>query len=106
MRADHPDPAVWVHGVVGPAFAVFAIVATATTVWSPPGRVRLPGLDPAAVYDVRPLPPGDRIDGPGRSTLPWWETGVRLSGRALAEVGVQAPVQFPERLVLVGATRL
>jgi alpha-galactosidase len=108
VRADHPDPALWVHGVVATdvSRAVYALVATATTVWSPPGRVRLPGLDPDAVYQVTPLPPGDRIEGPGESELPWWSTGVRLSGRALAEVGLQAPVLFPERLVLLQATRL
>jgi alpha-galactosidase len=75
-------------------------------VWSPPGRVRLPGLAPDAVYRVAPLPPGDRIEGPGRSPLPWWDTGVELTGRALARAGVQAPVLFPERLVLVHASRV
>jgi alpha-galactosidase len=31
--------------------------------------------------------------------------GVDLSGRALAVAGVQAPVLFPERLVLISAMR-
>ncbi len=108
VRADHPDPALWVHGVVAAdgTRAVFAIVATATGVWSPPGRVRLPGLVPDATYRVAPLPPGDRVEGPGQSPLPWWESGVALRGRALATVGVQAPVLYPERLVLVEAVRV
>jgi alpha-galactosidase len=108
VRADHPDEALWVHGVVAAdtSRAVYALVATATTVWSPPGRVRLPGLDPEAVYRVAPLPPGDRIEGPAESDLPWWSTGVQLRGRVLADIGVQAPVLFPERLVLLQATRL
>jgi alpha-galactosidase len=108
VRADHPDPALWVHGVVARdrSRAVYALVATATGVWSPPGRVRLPGLDPDATYDVAPLPPGDRVEGPIRSTLPWWTTGVRLSGRTLEQVGLQAPGLFPERLVLLQATRV
>ena len=38
---------------------------------------------------------------------PWWTPdGVRLTGRVLAEVGLQVPVLFPERLVLVRATRV
>jgi alpha-galactosidase len=107
VHADHPDPSLWVHGVVAGdhSQAVYAFVATATTVWSPPGRVRLPGLDPEAVYHVAPLAPGDRLQGPTGYPLGWWKDGVDLSGRALAVAGVQAPVLFPERLVLVSAMR-
>ncbi|BCJ49995.1 alpha-galactosidase [Actinoplanes sp. NBRC 14428] len=107
VRSDHPDPALWVHGVVAAdrSEAVYALVATATGVCSPPGRVRLPGLAPDAVYRIAPLPPGDRLDGPTRAPLTWWRDGAELSGRALAVAGVQAPALFPERLVLVHARR-
>ncbi|MCU7729323.1 alpha-galactosidase [Actinoplanes sp. KI2] len=108
VRADHPDPALWVHGVVAEdrSEAVYALVAMATGVASPPGRVRLPGLDPDAVYHVTPLAPGDRPQGPTRHSLGWWAGGVALTGRMLAVAGVQAPVQFPERLVLIRAERV
>jgi alpha-galactosidase len=107
VRSDHPDPSVWVHGVVAAdrSEAVYALAATATGVWSPPGRVRLPGLDPDVVYRVAPLPPGDQPYGPTRYPLAWWNRGVELSGRVLDRAGVQAPVLFPERLVLIRATR-
>jgi alpha-galactosidase len=107
VRSDHPDPSLWVHGVVADdrSQAVYALASTATPVWSPPGRVRLPGLDPDAVYRVAPLPPGDQSQGPTRYPLSWWHSGVELSGRTLAVAGVQAPVLFPERLVLIGAVR-
>jgi len=107
VRSDHPDRSLWVHGVVATdrSDAVYALATTATGVWSPPGRVRLPGLDPHAVYRVVPLAPGDESQGPARQAVPWWNSGVRLSGRALAVAGLQAPVLFPERLVLVRATR-
>jgi alpha-galactosidase len=107
IRSDHPDPSLWVHGVVAAdrSAAVYAVATTATGVWSPPGRVRLPGLDPGAVYRVAPLPPGDEAPGPVRHPLAWWGSGVELSGRTLAAVGVQAPVLFPERLVLIRALR-
>ncbi|MEU9123376.1 alpha-galactosidase [Streptomyces sp. NPDC048506] len=107
VHGDHPDPALWVHGVVAPdrGRAVFALVQMATSVQSPAGRVRLPGLDPDAEYHLSPLPPGDRPEGPFTSVLPWWERGVTLPGRLLAEVGVQAPTLFPERLVLLEAVR-
>ncbi|HYN94130.1 MAG TPA: alpha-galactosidase [Pilimelia sp.] len=108
VHADHPDPSLWVHGVVSPdrAEAVYAIVQLATSVHSPVGRVRLPGLDPAAAYRVAPLPPGDAIVGSGDAAPPWWAAGAKLSGRALAEVGVQAPTLFPERLVLIEVRRI
>jgi alpha-galactosidase len=107
VRSDHPDPSLWVHGVVAAdrSEAVYALAATATGVWSPPGRVRLPGLDPDAAYRVAPLPPGDQLHGPTRYPLGWWNSGAELSGRMLALAGVQAPALFPERLVLIRATR-
>ncbi|HLN77636.1 MAG TPA: alpha-galactosidase [Nocardioidaceae bacterium] len=108
VRGDHPDPALWVHGVVAQdgARAVYALVQTSTSIQSPPGPVRLPGLDPQSTYFLKALPPGDRIEGPATSSLAWWQEGIRLTGRVLGEVGVQAPLQFPERLVLVEAVRL
>ncbi len=108
VRGDHPDPALWVHGVVAPdrGRAVFALVQMATGVQSPPGRVRLPGLDPDASYHLAPLAPGDQVEGAFVSSLPWWDAGVTLPGSVLADLGVQAPLQFPERVVLLEAVRV
>lgn len=108
VRGDHPDPALLLHGVVAAdrSRAVYAVVQIATSVQSPAGRVRLPGLDPAGRYHVAPLPPGDVVDGPAVTDLPWWRDGVDLSGRVLATVGVQAPTLFPERLVLLQVHRI
>lgn len=108
VHADTPDPALWVHGVVAQdgTEAVFAVVTLGTSATSPPGRVRLPGLDPAATYDVRPLPPGDAAaHGDAIYPVPWWTDGTRLSGRTLAAVGIQVPSLFPERLVLLHVRR-
>jgi alpha-galactosidase len=107
VRGDHPDPALWVHGVVAPdrSRAVYALVQMATSAQAPTGAVRLPGLDPGTTYHVGPLPPGDTVEGPARSELPWWAAGVDLPGRVLGEVGVQAPTLHPERLVLIEVTR-
>jgi alpha-galactosidase len=108
VHGDHHDPALWLHGVVAPdrTRAVYALVQTATGVQSPPGRVLLPGLDDDAVYHLAPLAPGDRPRGPVPGPPPWWETGVRLPGRVLSAVGVQAPVLHPEHLVLIEARRV
>ncbi|KQQ43700.1 alpha-galactosidase [Nocardioides sp. Leaf307] len=108
VRSDHPDPATLVHGIVSPAadHAVYAVVATAGPTTWPPGPVTLPGLDAASTYDVAALAPGDVVHGPGYSPLPWWSTGVRLTGRVLDTVGVQAPAQDPEHLVLIEVRRV
>jgi alpha-galactosidase len=105
VRADHPDPALWVHGVVAPdgGHALFALVAMATGVAAPPGRVRLPGLAPDARYAIRPLPPGDTPHGPSSRTRPPWlqAGGITLPGRVLEDVGIQVPVLNPEQLTLL-----
>ncbi|WP_129841814.1 alpha-galactosidase [Streptomyces sp. RFCAC02] len=109
VRGDHPDPAVWVHGVVAQdaSRAVYAIAQVATTVQAPPERVALPGLDPDADYRVTPLAPGDEVRGPAAGVPGWWaDGGVTLPGRVLDAVGVRAPVQHPERLVLIEAVRV
>jgi alpha-galactosidase len=109
VRLDVADPALRVHGVVRPdgGEAIIAVVQLTTGVSAPPAAVRLPGLDPDRVYDVRPLAPGDRAtsayDFP---PPPWWTQGARLSGRALAAVGLRMPAQLPEHTVLLHVTAL
>jgi len=108
VHADHPDPALWVHGVVSAdqGRAIYGLAQVATSVGSPPGPVRLPGLAPDTRYRLAPLPPAHRIEGPGLTPLPWWSEGVTMSGRVVAEVGLQAPMQYPERMVMVEAVRI
>jgi alpha-galactosidase len=105
VHADVVDPAVAVHGVVAQdgGDALFALATIDRSADTPLARVTLPGLDPEAVYHVRPQAPGD-----GVGTAPAWWTGdgVRLPGRLLSEVGIEAPLQLPERIALVRATRV
>jgi alpha-galactosidase len=108
VRADHADPAHWVHGVVADdgSEAIYAFVAMRTGVWAPPGRICLPGLEGDALYDVRLLtPPREPIHG--MPAYPQWTgSGIRLSGAALVHVGVQAPALHPEHLELLHLTRV
>jgi alpha-galactosidase len=104
---DHPDPALWVHGVVARdgGAAVFALVAMSSGLSLPPGRVRLPGLAPDRVYDLRLLTPGQAMIGPYQVDPPdWIVAGVALTGRVLGELGIQAPVMYPEQLALLHLT--
>ncbi|MEU8569983.1 alpha-galactosidase [Streptomyces pathocidini] len=103
VRGDHPDPALWVHGVVAPdrSRAVYALVQTATSPNISPGRIRLPGLDDAAGYRISPLAPGDRGGRYATELLSWWGGGTELPGRVLSTLGIQAPALFPDSLLLI-----
>lgn len=108
VRGDHPDPAVWVHGVVAPdaSTAVYSVVSTQTSVFASPGRLRLPGLDPARRYRVHPLPPGDApISGGPQAVQEWPAAWVvadsTLTGTVLGSSGIQMPALWPEQLLLL-----
>ncbi|GIG27794.1 alpha-galactosidase [Cellulomonas marina] len=111
VHDERPDGSAWLRGVVAPdrSEAVYTVVALTTSPVYPPGQFRLPGLDPDALYDVRPLPPGDVVGGrtsQAGATPPWWTRGVTLPGSVLARVGVQAPGLHPEQMVLLHVTRV
>ena len=103
IHVDGTDPGIDVRGVVGAdaASAVFTIVQTATSAAYPPGRVRMPGLDPARAYRLRVLM---RDDDAGQSALEWAESDIVLTGLQLAEVGVRPPVQRPQQAMVVELT--
>ena len=106
VRADAADASGFVHGVVAESGdeAVFAAVQLATTPWTAPPPILLPGLDAAREYRIRPLPPGDRPTTIG--TPPAWLTpeGVVLPGGGLEHLGLPAPVLAPEQLILLHVT--
>ncbi|MEU7995293.1 alpha-galactosidase [Micromonospora sp. NPDC049060] len=107
VRVDHPDPAVWAHGVIAHdgSHAVYAVAQLATSVAQVPGPVRLPGLDHRRRYAVRPA-----AGVPEPATLqraaPGWlaDGGVTLSGTVLATVGLQMPALHPEQTLLLEVT--
>jgi alpha-galactosidase len=94
VRADHPDPAAWVHGVVSPTRdkAVFAYIQLEPSVGEKTAPMRLPGLDPERVYVLEPVKAASALE----AAWPRW-TGVhppeaaRLTGAVLSRIGVPAP---------------
>lgn len=108
VRLDYPDPAYWGHGVVAPdrSRALFALVAMGTTLAAQPGRVRIPGLDPAARYRIEPIELSASAltrtaDGPP----PWWARPADVSGEVLGSVGLQGPMLYPEQALLFRLVR-
>jgi alpha-galactosidase len=107
VRADLPDPAVLLHGVVRAdrSEALFAWVALATTAVAHSERVRFPGLDPDADYRLTirtDLGPALRHQ---TSDPEWIETsagvGIVLSGRVLMGIGVPLPVLNPANAIIL-----
>ncbi|MEO3807699.1 alpha-galactosidase [Sphaerisporangium sp. B11E5] len=102
VRADHPDPSALVHGVTASGHAVYAYVQLTSRVAAAGDPVRLPGLDPAARYEVTvpgPLPEG--------AALPRWAAApLRLPGVVLAEAGLPAPALRPASVLLIEVTRV
>ena len=114
VRVDLPDPGQFLHGVVTAERAFFSLCVTRTSDTTTLGRIVLPGLDPDAVYEVRPVTPAGMPATPGLDTgiaglgiPPWLHDGrpLRLCGRALGTVGVQTPWLPPDRCLLLEVTR-
>ena len=104
VRADHPNPAAYLHGVVAAdrAEALFAYVQLTSSDFETPGLARLPGLDPGRAYRVEPLRVAGEPDTKQAAAPRWYDTGgVTLDGRALGEVGLPLPVLRPEQALLL-----
>ncbi|MEU4163769.1 alpha-galactosidase [Actinoplanes sp. NPDC026670] len=102
VRADSPDPAHLLHGVVAQdrSHAVYALVSLGSPAAALPPPIRFPGLDPDRSYTVRPIgvPPRTVQDAPP----PWLAAGaITLPGRVLTELGLPAPLLTPEQALLL-----
>ncbi|HYN17781.1 MAG TPA: GH36 C-terminal domain-containing protein, partial [Actinomycetes bacterium] len=107
VRADHPDPSAYLHGVVAQdrSEALFAYVQLTASAFETPGLARLPGLDPDRAYRVEPVAPGGEPETKQALAPRWLEAGgVTLGGLALAEVGLPLPVLRPEQALLLHLT--
>lgn len=104
VRADHPDPSVWVHGVVASdgSAAAYSVVRMDTSPEDRTDRVRLPGLDATGRYRVEFEHALSDL-GHGIELPQWISAGgvLELTGSALAHAGVALPVLFPQTGVLL-----
>ena len=113
MHSDAADPAVRVDGCVMPnkAAAIYRFTQLTTSQTYPSAPVKLPGLDPDAVYVVSPLDMSLDLAkqdiGNGQSPLGWWTAdGVKMTGRALAAYGIRPPALHPAQAVLFKVVRI
>jgi alpha-galactosidase len=107
VNADHPDPAIWISGVVSPdrSRALFGVAALRRSDTWPPGPVRLPGLDPDRGYRIEVAGPSPSDQAWRPSELPDWVKDAQVvPGLVLAQAGVQLIALRPESGYLISAT--
>ena len=99
VRIDDAPDCVQAHGIIATDAneAIYEIAMLDRPSTWPPGRIRLPGLDPKALYSVQPLTPVT-----SHGTAPTWVTGnLTVPGSALAAAGIAVPPMFPGESVLI-----
>ncbi|MFD3457811.1 alpha-galactosidase [Streptomyces sp. NPDC058691] len=111
VRADLPDNATLLHGVVSQdgTAALYSWARVATSPEGQSGRVQLPGLDPAHRYEVRVrtdlgLPSFHQTSGPAwlPAAIDGW---LPLPGAILASAGLPMPQLNPEQALLIEVRR-
>ena len=101
IRVDTPEE-YFLQGVVSQnkSKAIFSYSTLKTISGSRPDALSFPGLDPARNYRVRAAYPAGEPKFIQRTQVSWLD-GVTLSGKTLAQVGVRAPILYPENALLV-----
>ncbi len=107
IRVDYPDEHGYLYGVsaLDTKKSIFAYVQLTPTAVIHPAALKFPGLDPHATYLVKAVFPA----GKPRYMLispPTWIEGVKISGSALAAIGVSAPILAPANALLIEITKL
>ena len=107
IRVDYPDEHGYLYGVSShdTKKSIFAYVQLTPTTLIHPAALKFPGLDVAATYSVKAVYPA----GQPRFMLiapPVWMNGIKMSGSALATVGVTAPILAPANALLIEITKL
>jgi alpha-galactosidase len=104
VHSDDPNTAIALRGVVSHdgREALYTLATVGTTVWAPPGRITLPGLEPSTTYRVTLVPPADQTAGQaGFGPVEWAKGPLMMTGSTLGAAGLQIPALFPERAVII-----
>lgn len=107
-QVDTVDPALLIIGVVASdqSSALFSIAQLAIARNATPERLRIPGLDQHASYDISLIALADSALGTATHQPVWVEHGVTdVAGDVLESFGLQLPVMIPESAVLVHLQR-
>ncbi len=104
VRDDPLEEGSWLHGVVAAdrSEAVYSYLRLETSPSAVGGRIRFPGLDPQARYEVVRR---DEVGEAGikQVQLPdWWQAGrTTARGAVLEQIGLPAPILNPGQAVVL-----
>jgi alpha-galactosidase len=101
VRVDSPDE-YFLQGVVSQdkSKAIFSYATLQAGKGSRPDSLCFPGLEEKRNYWVKAVYPAGEPKFIQRTQVGWLE-GIKLSGKALAQVGVRAPIMNPENALLI-----
>ena len=107
IRIDHGDDASYLYGVVSDDHkkALFTYAQLTPSTGSHPGNIRLRGLELERRYRVRAVFPAGKPREMAKAS-PEWFAGIELSGSALMEIGLTAPILEPENALLIEVSAL
>ena len=102
VRVETDNEATFVHGVVSQdqSKAIFAYVTLQGQAASRANAILIDGLDSNRSYSVKAVYPVGKPVFQER-TGPKWLDGVVLTGKALTQMGLRAPILFPETALLI-----
>lgn len=107
VRTEHADDSAYLHGVVAQdkSEALYMFAQLRTSQFSRPNSIRLTGLDPDALYEVKVVEPAGAAQFM-QLKPPSWFAGVRLTGAALSSFGLKSGVLRPEQALLIEVKRI
>ncbi len=102
FRADHADPTVEIHGVIARdrGEAVIAVTRLSSGPSHHTAPIRVLGLQPDVMYEVRHIPVGYEPLGSARQQPTWFNGKLMMTGRQLAALGFSVPEMRPENSLL------
>ena len=107
IRIDYPDNHGYLHGVMAHDYSrgIFAYVQLTPTVAIHPATLKFPSFDENATYLIKAVFPAGKPRFMS-ITPPAWMDGIKLSGSALAQVGVAAPILAPANAFVIEITKI
>ena len=108
VRMDYPDQNHYLYGVVDKdkKAAIFSYVQLSPIVASHAPKLRFRGLKANATYKVKVISEAGETGFMAISNPGWLVEGAKLSGDALQEVGLPAPILRPENALLISLTEI
>ena len=107
VRVDYADPGAFLYGVVAQdrSEALFAFMQHLMPQSNFSPRLTIPGLDRDALYLVKIL---EEVGSPRTLQVgkTQWDSGVELTGAALADIGITPPTLAPENGILLSICKL